>query len=73
VSDHVESISAAWRELGFDPFQNAPEDVRRESARLWAERDRAAEKRRALSTSRSQGSQPTTEAPRSRLYRKESP
>jgi hypothetical protein len=24
---------------GFDPFEDAPEDIRRESARLWAERD----------------------------------
>jgi hypothetical protein len=39
VSNHVPEITAAWSSAGFDPFEDAPEDVRRESAQLWAKRD----------------------------------
>ncbi len=37
--DCVPNVAAAWREMGRKPFENAPGDVRRESARLWAKRD----------------------------------
>jgi hypothetical protein len=37
--DYAPNVAAAWLEMGHKPFENAPGDVRRESARLWAKRD----------------------------------
>jgi hypothetical protein len=54
VGDHVPAIAAVWRELGFNPFANGDigEDVRRECARLWDERDALARAQRRKPTSR---------------------
>lgn len=37
--DYAPNVAAAWLEMGHKPFENAPEEVRRESALLRAKHD----------------------------------